>query len=316
MYDPSAERIRAVNRTLLYLFFATLALSILMLISMVGVLAEALAETDMGRCEGSTRASSRDAVGADEGAKGIFRGVLAALPQAADGITYAVESAQRPVMRDGWSQGHLVLVVDYAPQNAGACDRHVFVSTKRERDLELSGEWVTGQPGDSVVLTSFEEAAYLSDSYGKELKACGDLIVYGLSSGPGSGMFGEQTPRALSALADMLREEPMLKVRVVGHRASSGNPANDYALSADDAEAVKRMLVLHYGTEPKRISAEGAGSEEPIADNDTVTGRAANSRIEIVAERSCERSKEPVIAGHRESTPAAEKLVTLGAVVH
>src|SRR5512139_280569 len=82
MYDPSAERIRAVNRTLLYLFFATLALSILMLITVVGVLAEAIAETDTGTCEGTTRASSRNAVGAEEGAKGIFREVLAALPQA------------------------------------------------------------------------------------------------------------------------------------------------------------------------------------------------------------------------------------------
>jgi hypothetical protein len=203
-------------------------------------------------------------------------------------------------MRDAWSEGHLVLVVDYAPGTAGVCERHVFVATGKEEDREIFGEWVTGQSGDRLVLTSFDAATHLSYSYDKELKACGDLIIYGLSGVPSSDRLRERDLSVLSGLADLLKEDNRLKVRVVGHRASSGHPEMDYALSFDDAKAVERVLVHNYGIQTKRIFAEGLGSQEPLADSGTMTGRAANSRIEIVAERSCQRAQEPVIAVHRQ----------------
>lgn len=301
MHDVSSERIRAVNRALLlYLFFALLALTSLLLVAVAGVIAEAIAETQPVTCEDTSRVSSRNAPGAKRGVDGIFGAVLAALPQAGDGITYASEPRRHPVMRGGWSQDRLVLVVNYEPDNAVACERHVFVSTGTERDGELPGEWVTGQAGDKVLLSSLREAGHLSRSFGTELGACGDLIIYGLSLDPASHGPETEGGPTLLALADLLRGDAGLRVRIVGHRAASGDPGRDQALSVNDAATVKELLVERYGAESKRIVVEGAGSEEPMADNATVTGRAANSRIEVVAERSCQRSRDLAIATHRE----------------
>jgi OOP family OmpA-OmpF porin len=84
----------------------------------------------------------------------------------------------------------------------------------------------------------------------------------------------------LDAVVAVLEQNPDLKIKIRGHTDSTGNPAYNMKLSEKRAIAVMNYLVKR-GIDPKRLFAEGFGLTLPIADNDTVEGRAKNRRVEL-----------------------------------
>jgi type VI secretion system protein ImpK len=82
-----------------------------------------------------------------------------------------------------------------------------------------------------------------------------------------------------------LRQEPGA-IRIVGHtdsvkpRSSSGFKSN-LDLSVARATAVQKMIAAAI-VDPSRLSVEGRGDDEPIADNATPEGRAQNRRVELM----------------------------------
>ncbi|WP_029000278.1 OmpA family protein [Azohydromonas australica] len=69
-------------------------------------------------------------------------------------------------------------------------------------------------------------------------------------------------------------------VRVVGHTDNTGSDAINNPLSVNRANAVRDYLVMR-GVPAARITTEGRGSYEPVADNTSEAGRARNRRVEI-----------------------------------
>lgn len=69
-------------------------------------------------------------------------------------------------------------------------------------------------------------------------------------------------------------------VRVVGHTDSTGSDAINEPLSRQRAETVRGFL-SDRGVAASRISTDGRGSREPVADNSSEAGRAKNRRVEI-----------------------------------
>jgi outer membrane protein OmpA-like peptidoglycan-associated protein len=88
----------------------------------------------------------------------------------------------------------------------------------------------------------------------------------------------------IQELADFLKEHSKTKAEIQGHTDSSGVPAKNKILSQKRADAVKAYLVTKLGVDPSRISSIGHGSEQPVADNKTVEGRAENRRVMAVIE--------------------------------
>jgi outer membrane protein OmpA-like peptidoglycan-associated protein len=71
-----------------------------------------------------------------------------------------------------------------------------------------------------------------------------------------------------------------MAVRVVGHTDNTGSDRINNPLSVRRAEAVREYMA-GKGVNPARVSTEGHGSREPVADNANVAGRAQNRRVEI-----------------------------------
>lgn len=69
-------------------------------------------------------------------------------------------------------------------------------------------------------------------------------------------------------------------VEVVGHTDNAGNPSNNLILSKARAEAVKAYLI-QKGIASERITTNGLGDAQPVADNETPEGRMRNRRIEF-----------------------------------
>ncbi len=85
----------------------------------------------------------------------------------------------------------------------------------------------------------------------------------------------------LNLLASMLMEKPDYKLRIKGYTDNVGNEEFNLKLSKDRAESVKKYLI-NKGMDATKISAEGFGMQNPIADNATAEGRAKNRRVEFI----------------------------------
>ncbi|MCH8543104.1 MAG: MBG domain-containing protein [Alcanivorax sp.] len=97
--------------------------------------------------------------------------------------------------------------------------------------------------------------------------------------------FGFDTDAPVQADLDQvvryLQAHPQAKVLVRGHTDSSGPEAHNQVLSLRRAEQVVALLEA-AGIAAERLSAEGRGSAEPLASNETREGRMQNRRAEVV----------------------------------
>ena len=92
----------------------------------------------------------------------------------------------------------------------------------------------------------------------------------------------------LDRLAAFLAFEPAIRVQIIGHTDIDEKvPGDNLRLSAIRAEAVRTQL-LARGVEPDRLVTLGLGHTDPIADNITKAGKAANRRIEFLLLREGE----------------------------
>lgn len=82
----------------------------------------------------------------------------------------------------------------------------------------------------------------------------------------------------LDRIAELLAQVPNVQVDIVAHTDSSGSASANQTISQARAEAVAAALAAR-GIPAGQLNAEGRGSSEPIADNATTAGRAANRRV-------------------------------------
>jgi outer membrane protein OmpA-like peptidoglycan-associated protein len=91
------------------------------------------------------------------------------------------------------------------------------------------------------------------------------------------------TPTAMSQLDSImgkLLDADVVSIKVVGHTDSVGSDAYNQALSERRASSVAEYL-LSQGVAPNKITSEGKGASQAVADNSTDEGRAKNRRVEL-----------------------------------
>lgn len=84
----------------------------------------------------------------------------------------------------------------------------------------------------------------------------------------------------LDKLVLVFKENPDTDIKIYGHTDNVGNDAYNQTLSSQRAKAVASYLVSK-GLVSSRLTTKGMGEIEPIADNATEVGRAANRRVEF-----------------------------------
>jgi outer membrane protein OmpA-like peptidoglycan-associated protein len=83
----------------------------------------------------------------------------------------------------------------------------------------------------------------------------------------------------------LTKDAPTGKIVVDGYTDSRGSDALNQDLSQRRAETVRAYLVAR-GVPTDRITAQGMGAADPIADNASAEGRADNRRVELVVQPS------------------------------
>ena len=80
----------------------------------------------------------------------------------------------------------------------------------------------------------------------------------------------------------MLKSEKDYTIQLNGHADATGPSEYNQKLSERRADSVKGYLE-NKGVDGTKMSTQGFGEAQPIAGNDSLTGRAANRRVEIIA---------------------------------
>lgn len=86
---------------------------------------------------------------------------------------------------------------------------------------------------------------------------------------------------ALQELYTFLKNNPEIRIRIVGHTDDVGKEDYNQRLSEGRSASVKREMVTR-GIDPKRMETAGHGETDPIVPNDTPEHRQMNRRVEIV----------------------------------
>jgi len=112
--------------------------------------------------------------------------------------------------------------------------------------------------GSEIVVTMPQDILFATDSAALRSDLQSDLVV----------------------IARNIQRYPESTIIVTGHTDSTGTAAYNQRLSERRADSVASVLITS-GVPSRRIMARGAGQGQPIASNDTATGRAQNRRVEI-----------------------------------
>lgn len=113
-----------------------------------------------------------------------------------------------------------------------------------------------------------------------ELNKNGHIALY-INFETGKSNIKSESQKIIDEIAEMLTQNPTLKVSIEGHTDNVGTPANNQTLSVSRANAVVASLTAK-GIDKTRLSAKGWGQTKPIADNTKEEGKALNRRVEIV----------------------------------
>jgi outer membrane protein OmpA-like peptidoglycan-associated protein len=122
------------------------------------------------------------------------------------------------------------------------------------------------------------DAAALSSGLAKN----GHMVVDGILFDTAKADLKPESKAALEQISKMLKQDPKMKVYVVGHTDNVGGLASNMDLSKRRSAAVVQALTSQYGVPADRLAPYGDGPYAPVASNDTEDGRSLNRRVELV----------------------------------
>lgn len=97
----------------------------------------------------------------------------------------------------------------------------------------------------------------------------------------GKSNIKEDSKPIIDQIAEMLKQNPDLKVSIEGHTDNVGNAKSNQTLSESRAKSVMDALTAK-GIDKTRLKSKGWGQSKPVSYNNTDEGKAKNRRVEIV----------------------------------
>jgi len=142
--------------------------------------------------------------------------------------------------------------------------------------------WLQG-PGQnaSYFMGNFRLAVGAPDTRKKILEQ-NKWVTHGILFDVNSDNIKSESYGTLKEMANVLKENPDLKVKIIDHTDADGKDDANLDLSKRRAVSVKESLVKEFGIDAGRMETDGKGESEPIDNNTTPAGKANNRRVEFI----------------------------------
>jgi outer membrane protein OmpA-like peptidoglycan-associated protein len=191
------------------------------------------------------------------------------------------ESTTKPVVMG--QVNHLIIWVQNRRlriyhQGAKAFDMptNIHAGTKFNR-FRFSG-WSTHS---SPYVTNIKITTAAPDTRSKLITE-GKLVSYGIYFDVNKDVVKPESFGTLNDIAKTLKENPTVKIKIIGYTDSDGDDAKNLDLSKRRAASVKNALSGEFGIDGSLIQTDGKGESDPISPNTNTEGKAKNRRVEFV----------------------------------
>jgi len=179
--------------------------------------------------------------------------------------TQNIKQSIELLLKDAYELGEVKNQLARLEEEHAESQRIALQEAQRERLRELNQLFT---PQEAVVLTQ------------------GDNVIIravGLSFDPGSSKVNIRSQQLLKKLEKLFTVFNDHSVVVEGHTDSFGGDSQNLLLSYDRANAVREYFVVNMpGFSESNSQAKGYGETQPIANNETASGRTKNRRIDFV----------------------------------
>ncbi|MCF7824941.1 MAG: OmpA family protein [Candidatus Marinimicrobia bacterium] len=127
------------------------------------------------------------------------------------------------------------------------------------------------------------EASFTRDE-ARVLREGDDTIIrlIGLDFPSNAATIEQKSFALLTKVRDAINTLKASSITVTGYTDSYGSDQDNLILSRQRAEAVKQYILANTKFQNANVEAVGYGESQPIANNETELGRAANRRVEVV----------------------------------
>jgi outer membrane protein OmpA-like peptidoglycan-associated protein len=161
-------------------------------------------------------------------------------------------------------------------------------------DYEMSPGEITAHKGNTwyglenrdsfydqtIIVEKKMEQEITASDLSDQINKTGHVAVYGIHFDTAKATIQSDSESVLKQIAQLLQDNPTLKLRVEGHTDNQGAATANQTLSDKRAQAVVAWLTSH-GVPASRLVARGFGASKPVSDNTTEDGRAKNRRVEL-----------------------------------
>lgn len=134
---------------------------------------------------------------------------------------------------------------------------------------------------DYMLLGNVRLAVGAADTRNKLITE-GKFVSRGILFDVNSDKIKAESAGALKDIANVLKENPDVKVKIVGHTDGDGDDAKNLDLSKRRAASVKSYLVGEFGISSGNLETEGKGETQLVDKNPTPEGKANNRRVEFI----------------------------------
>ena len=154
---------------------------------------------------------------------------------------------------------------------------------KGERWLYL----IVNNDGEQVLMRIIETAAmkqkleFSADEIAEQVASAGKVVLHGILFDTAKADIKPESAAILDEVASMMKNNAAVQFRIEGHTDNVGGKAANLTLSRGRAASVRTALVSR-GIAASRLTSDGLGDTQPVADNSTEEGRQQNRRVELV----------------------------------
>ncbi|HEY8919878.1 MAG TPA: OmpA family protein [Chitinophaga sp.] len=138
-----------------------------------------------------------------------------------------------------------------------------------------------GREGGTFFISNIRLAVGAPDTRNKLITE-GKFVTHGILFDVNSDKIQAASYGSLQDIANVLKENAGVRVKIVGHTDANGDDQLNQDLSKRRAAAVKEALSKNFGIDAARMDTDGKGKAQPIDDNNTAAGRANNRRVEFI----------------------------------
>lgn len=182
-----------------------------------------------------------------------------------------------------WRQNSRLRI--YVNENKVLDIPQAFDAKKKYNVFKVGSKYMNysnGREHDDEFMISNIRYAVAGEDTRSKLITEGRFVTNGILFDVNSDNIKPESGVVLKEIATILQENPIVKVKIIGHTDSDGDANANMSLSQKRAAAVKTALSSFYGIDGSRLETDGKGESQPLNKNANASDKSQNRRVEFI----------------------------------